>query len=226
MKAYLSSNNNCSPFSKNHFFAVMNSRESRVEEKYRCFLANRDDDIYMSMSITAECNTLRSPQEGPERLKLQPIKAEIVAPKCTLPHNFTGIWINTANFDAEVTINATHMIEQWSPDTGRVKKEIYVCQERKDTRYVMARLGINGCQKDFVCFDFVPRHHNIIRYRKGQAMMGDSFSTVCAWTMFPDREEWKYDIMIAKNPVAIKCPVAGKFKFEQKGDIVFETRIR
>lgn len=49
---------------KNHFFAVMNSRESRVEEKYRCFLANRDDDIYISMSATAECNTLRSPQEG------------------------------------------------------------------------------------------------------------------------------------------------------------------
>lgn len=32
---------------KNHFFAVMNSRESRIEEKYRCFLANRDDDVYL-----------------------------------------------------------------------------------------------------------------------------------------------------------------------------------
>lgn len=211
---------------KNHFFAVMNSRESRVEEKFRCFLANRDDDIYMSMSSTAECNTLRSPQEGPERLKLIPIKAEVVAPKCTLPHNFTGVWINTANFDAEVTINATHMVEKWNPDTGRIKKEIYICTERKDSRYVMSRLGINGCQKDFVCFDFVPRHHNVIRYRKGQAMIGDSFSTVCAWTMFSDHEEWKYDIMLAKNPTAIKCPIAGKFRFEQTGDIPFKTRIR
>lgn len=29
-----------------------------------------------------------------------------------------------------------------------------------------------------------------------------------------------------KNPVSIKCPVAGKFKFQQHGDILFETRIR
>ena len=29
----------------------------------------------------------------------------------------------------------------------------------------------------------------------------------------------------AKDPVPIRCPVAGKFKFAQKGDIKFETRI-
>lgn len=57
-------------------------------------------------------------------------------------------------------------------------------------------------------------------------MIGESFSTVCSWTMFPDEEEWKYEIMIAKNPIPIRCPVAGKFKFEQKGEILFETRIR
>ena len=189
-------------------------------------MANRDDDIYMTMSTTAECNTLRSPQEGPERLKLMPIKTEVVAPKCTLPHNFTGIWINPPNFDAIVTINSTHMTEKWNPDTGRVKKEIYVCQERKGTRYMMARLGINGCQKESICFDFVPRHANVIRYRRGQPMIGESFSTVCAWTMFSDREEWSYDMMILKNPVAIKCPIAGKFRFEQTGDMLFKTRIR
>jgi hypothetical protein len=53
-------------------------------------------------------------------------------------------------------------------------------------------------QKDYVCFDFVPRHHNIIRYRKGQPMIIDTFATVCAWTMFNDDEEWKYDLMIGK----------------------------
>lgn len=53
-------------------------------------------------------------------------------------------------------------------------------------------------QKDYVCFDFVPRHHNIIRYRKGQAMITDHFSTVCAWTMFEDDVEWKYSMMISK----------------------------
>ena len=30
-------------------------------------------------------------------------------------------------------------------------------------------------------------------------MIIDSFSTVCAWTMFNDKEEWKYDLFIGKN---------------------------
>lgn len=32
-------------------------------------------------------------------------------------------------------------------------------------------------------------------------------------------------IFVARDPVPIRCPVAGKFKFTQKGDIKFETRI-
>lgn len=50
-----------------------------------------------------------------------PVEAEIVPPKCSLPDNYTGVWVNTANFDAEVTINATHMVEKWNPDTGNKK---------------------------------------------------------------------------------------------------------
>ncbi|UYV68941.1 hypothetical protein LAZ67_6001730 [Cordylochernes scorpioides] len=221
---------------KNHFWAVMNARESRREEAYRCFLANRDDDFFLAVSITAECNTLKNPQEGPERLHLEPVKTEVVPPKCQLPDNFTGEWINTANFDAEVIINSTHMVERWKPDQGREKIQIYVCQERRDTRFVMARFGIDGCQKDYVCFDFVNRHHNIIRYRQGKAMITDNFPTVCSWAMFPNKEEWRSNLLLAitlvcvcvsaKNPVYIKCPIAGKFRFEQKGDILFETRIR
>ncbi|XP_015930665.1 uncharacterized protein [Parasteatoda tepidariorum] len=211
---------------KDHYWAVLNARESRIEEAYRCFIANRDDDFYISLSITAECNTLKTAQSGPERLHLKPVKAEYVPPRCKFYDNFTGIWMNTANFDAEVVINATHIVERWKPDTGRIKEQVYVCHERRDSRYVLARMGINGCQKDFMCFDFLPRHHNIIRYRKGKSMMVDDFSTVCSWTMFPNKQQWRYDILITKNPVSIKCPVAGKFKFEQKGDILFETRIR
>lgn len=37
-------------------------------------------------------------------------------------------------------------------------------REQRDSRVMMARLTVDGCQKDFVCFDFVPQHHNIIRY--------------------------------------------------------------
>lgn len=39
---------------KNHYFAVANTKESRKDEKYRCFLKNRDDDLYIGVSITAE----------------------------------------------------------------------------------------------------------------------------------------------------------------------------
>ncbi len=38
---------------KNHFFAVVNTKESRKDEKYRCFLRNRDDDLFLAASITA-----------------------------------------------------------------------------------------------------------------------------------------------------------------------------
>ncbi|KAM7288077.1 uncharacterized protein ISCGN_031766 [Ixodes scapularis] len=211
---------------KDHFFAVMNSRESRIDEKYRCFLANRDDDIFLGVSITPECSSLKTPQESPERYRLEQVKTEVVAPSCTLPDNFTGSWVNTANFDALVVINKTHMVERWKPDTGRFKEQIYVCVETRENRYLMARHGIHGCQRDYVCFDFVPRHQSVIRYRKGKEMITDVFSSVCSWTMFQDSKKWRYDILIATDPVNIKCPVAGKFRFEQRGDIPFETRIR
>lgn len=57
---------------KNHFFAVVNTKESRKDEKYRCFLKNRDDDLYIGVSITAECNTLKTVEKSPERMRVTP----------------------------------------------------------------------------------------------------------------------------------------------------------
>lgn len=48
---------------------------------------------------------------------------------------------------------------------------------------------------------------------------------MCSWVQFQNRVEWKYDLFLAKEPVPVRCPVAGKFKFDQKGDVLFETRI-
>ncbi|KAJ8952349.1 hypothetical protein NQ318_017243 [Aromia moschata] len=197
---------------KNHYFAVANTKESRKDEKYRCFLKNRDDDLYIGVSITAECNTLKTVEQSPERLHITPVKAEVIEPGCRLPQNFSGDWINTANIDADIFINETHIIETWYPDEGRYRRTIYVCREQRDTRIMMARLTVDGCQKDYICFDFVPRHHNIIRYRRGIAVIKDDFSTVCSWVQF-------------QNKVPIKCPVAGKFNFTQRGEVPFETRI-
>ncbi|XP_046618156.1 uncharacterized protein LOC124304135 isoform X2 [Neodiprion virginianus] len=210
---------------KNHFFAVANTKESRKDEKYRCFLKNRDDDLYIGVSITAECNTLKTVEKSPERLRITPVKSEVVDPGCRLPQNMSGDWINTANIDADIFINETHIIETWYPDEGRFRRTIYVCREQRDTRVMMARLTVDGCQKDYVCFDFVPQHHNVIRYRRGVAVIKDDFHTVCSWVQFPNKEAWKYDLYLAKYPVPVRCPVAGKYMFTQKGDILFETRI-
>lgn len=45
---------------KDHFFAVANTKESRKDEKFRCFLKNRDDDYFLGASITPECNVLKT----------------------------------------------------------------------------------------------------------------------------------------------------------------------
>nr|XP_012225943.1 PREDICTED: uncharacterized protein LOC105674304 [Linepithema humile] len=210
---------------KNHFFAVANTKESRKDEKYRCFLRNRDDDLYIGVSITAECNTLKTVEKSPERLRITPVKAEVVEPNCRLPQDMVGNWINTNNIDADVVINETHIIETHYPDVGRYRRTIYVCREQRDAKVMMARLTVDGCQKDYVCFEFVRRHHNVIRYRRGIAVIKDNFHTVCSWVQFPNKEKWKYDLYLAKDPVPVRCPVAGKFMFKQVGDIPFETRI-
>ena len=210
---------------KNHFFAVANTKESRKDEKYRCFLKNRDDDLYIGVSITAECNTLKTVEKSPERLRVTPVKAEVVEPGCRFPEDMSGLWINTANIDADIFINETHIIETSYPDEGRYRRTIYVCRESRDTRVMMARLTVDGCQKDYVCFDFVRRHHNVIRYRRGVAVIKDDFHTVCSWVQFPNKEAWKYDLFLAKDPVPVRCPVAGKYMFTQTGDVLFETRI-
>lgn len=63
---------------KNHYFAVANTKESRKDEKFRCFLKNRDDDEYMGKSITPECNTLKSPEDSPERYRMTPGKLFVI----------------------------------------------------------------------------------------------------------------------------------------------------
>ncbi len=49
---------------KNHFFAVANTKESRKDEKYRCFLKNREDDYFLGVSITPECNVLKTVEKA------------------------------------------------------------------------------------------------------------------------------------------------------------------
>ncbi len=132
-------------------------------------------------------------------MRLKPVQSPRVEPGCLLPENFTGEWVNTANIDADVTINSTHITEVWHPDVARWRKAVYICMEQRDSRYMMARLTIDGCQVDYQCFDFVPRHHNVIRFRKGVAMIKNDFHTVCSWVQFKNDIEWKYDLMLSMS---------------------------
>lgn len=72
------------------------------------------------------------------------VKAEVVEAGCRLPQNFSGDWVNTANMDADVFINETHVIETWYPDEARFRRTIYVCREQRGSRYMMARLTVDG----------------------------------------------------------------------------------
>ena len=56
-------------------------------------------------------------------------------------------------------------------------------------------------------------------------MIKNDFHTVCSWVQFPNKERWKYDVMIKKDPVPVRCPMAGAFEFQQQGDFKFRTRI-
>ena len=48
---------------KNQYFAVTNTKESRIDEKYRCFMKNRDDDYFLGQSKTPECNQIKTVEQ-------------------------------------------------------------------------------------------------------------------------------------------------------------------
>jgi len=83
------------------------------------------------------------------------VKAEVVEAGCRLPQNFSGEWVNTANMDADVFINETHVIETWYPDEARFRRTIYVCREQRGSRYMMARLTVDGWYKLFESYDIL-----------------------------------------------------------------------
>lgn len=60
-------------------------------------------------------------------------------------------------------------------------------------------------RNDNVCFDFLPRHHNIIRYRRGLFVVKDDFNTVCSSELFPNREELKYDLFLGECDRLFLC---------------------
>ncbi|KAG5670009.1 hypothetical protein PVAND_000296 [Polypedilum vanderplanki] len=201
---------------KNHYFAVANSRESRNYEKFRCFMRNLNDNFHLAVSNTAECNTLKTIENSPEILKIKPITEEFIEPYCKLPENFTGEFFNPAKIDSEVFINETHIIEKFGNN-----QIIHVCKEQQNTKFMMTRMTVNGCLKDFICFDFDSRNYNVIRYKKSLAILSQDFNEVCSSQQFSKNQ---FNFYFAKNPSFISCPISGNFEFTQKGDEIFKNR--
>ncbi|GAV08389.1 hypothetical protein RvY_18087-4 [Ramazzottius varieornatus] len=191
-------------------------------------MENHDDDQYIGHSLAATCSTLLAPRVSPVMLHLFRAKTTTIAPSCSLPANFSGRWMNTAHaaVNSWIDINATHLLEKHRPDQRLAVETSFICQEQKGQRYMMARVGIGGCQVYYVCWHFLPRHHNIIRYRVGLAFATKDFRQVCSWSSFLQSRDWKYDLLIAQNPLPVECPIGGKFRFTQYGDVPLESRIR
>lgn len=85
---------------------------------------------------------------------------------------------------------------------------------------------------DFTCFHFLPRHHNIIRFRMGRPFrfndkdrgrnqvnyMNRIFRESCHWNSFTlNYVDWVYEYFILDPPVPVNCPIQGRYMFKQTG---------
>lgn len=87
-------------------------------------------------------------------------------PGCRLPQNYSGDWVNTANMDADVFINETHIIETWYPDEARFRRTIYICREQRGSRYMMARLTVDGWYEIFIFYNLYTYYSIILNIVK------------------------------------------------------------
>ncbi|XP_014670887.1 PREDICTED: uncharacterized protein LOC106811698 [Priapulus caudatus] len=200
------------------YIVAVNMGEDQNFLRFSCFVDRTDQVLLMTKSRTASCSELKNAKLGYEQLKLTHVKSETVIPKCSFPATLAGTWYNTANYDSTVIINRTHIHEISQPDQSAPEDLYYVCQESRDTRFLIAKLGIGGCQLDYMCFDILERHHNVIQFRQGRLFPNSDFRAVCAWSAFDNDAHWRYSILVNANPVAVPCSIRGIFEFEQYGN--------
>jgi len=224
----------------NIFTAIANQRiaTERSYDKFRCMLTRKDQPQWFTKSLYATCQSLFSPTDGPEKVIITPIVPREVEAKCFFPQNFSGEWVNTANINAKIVINNTHIYESARVDNrGWLRETYYVCQQASRNQYLVRTITKGECFDYFICLDFIPRHQNILQYRKSKSFMAriyddskkrDPFYEVCAWTSFGGESEWKYNTYVLYPPAATECPFTGIFRFNQFGQDAsqIKTRIR
>lgn len=224
----------------NIFTAIANQRiaTERSYDKFRCMLTRKDQPRWFTKSLYASCQALYSPTDGPEKVIITPVVPREVESKCFFPQNFSGEWINTANINAKIIINNTHIYEAARVDNrGWLRETYYVCQQAGRNQYLVRSVTKGECFDYFICLDFKPRHQNILQYRKSKSFMAriyddskkrDPFYEVCAWTSFGGDSVWKYNTYALYPPAPSECPFTGIFRFKQIGQdsSKIHTRIR
>ncbi|XP_076462580.1 uncharacterized protein LOC143294945 [Babylonia areolata] len=234
------------------FAAIAQVVEKDKRERFKCLMTlknqkSADNTIRWVMSRFARCKTLNSLYDGPVRLVLRriPPRTPYIAPQCNLPRNISGEWFTQGiQFKSKVQINDTH-IKYFTRKNEFEYEETYLsCQQTLGTRYLMTKVIVGKCEVDFVCYDIVPRHHGIVRYRVGKPsrltqdeeaqanFMERKFREACSWMSFTfsrNHTDWKYEVLILDPPSPITCPVAGRYMFDQyaNGELEkYATRIR
>ncbi|VDD76438.1 unnamed protein product [Mesocestoides corti] len=211
--------------------------------KYRCLTTridqqNRRDIIQWGMTVDADCKNLKNYFTAPIRLILEPsfdpaTQLVEMQPSCKLPTNYSGNWFYPSEYQTSVQINATHIYMRRRRDYYTYEDIYFVCRQQQLSRYLMAVVTRGQCEIDFMCFELVPRHHNIARFRMGRpfplepatkASLGESeymlrmYKEACHWSSFTlNYIEWTYEYFVLDPPVPINCPIQGKFKFIQTG---------
>ncbi|VDP72301.1 unnamed protein product [Echinostoma caproni] len=227
---------------ENNIWAAIAYDTNQLKFRYRCLTTRIDqqnpyDLYYWGMSIDSDCKVMHNYQTAPIRLELHPAfdtSTQLVElqPGCKLPTNFSGTWFYPSEYQTSVVINSTHIYMKRKRAEYVYDHIYYVCRQQQESRYLMAVVTLGKCETDFMCFDFMPRHHNIIRFRMGRPFpllqreresMGDSYMQrlyreACHWSSFTlNYIEWTYEYFIQDPPVPINCPIQGKYKFIQRG---------
>ncbi|XP_050400479.1 uncharacterized protein LOC126817508 [Patella vulgata] len=234
------------------YAAIADTVEKDRRERFKCLLTLKnqkspDNSIRWVMSRFADCSKLNSLYNGPVRLVLRliPPLSKYTTPQCNLPRNISGSWFTQGlQFRSDVTLNETHIYYFTQKNQFEYEETYLSCQQTLGTRYLMTKVIVGKCEVDFVCYDILPRHHGIVRYRVGKPsrLTGDEiadtdylekkFREACSWVSFSfnrDDTHWKYEVLILNPPSPIPCPIAGRYGFNQKVSFEnekYETRIR
>ena len=203
------------------------------------------------MTIDADCDTMSDIKNAPLRLTLRPgfapsagISAKpedrrteqmpYMRPTCNLPKNMTGVWFNPGEYNTRVEINSTTIKYHRTLNQNKWEEVYFFCKESRDNRYLFSVVTKGQCYVDFQCFHFMPRHHNLIRFRQGRPFrmilkekedrgedyMSFIFNEACHWNSFTmNKVHWRYQYYIMDPPVAVSCPIQGRFKFKQIGHV-------